>query len=387
MTQILEVGKLSAEEWKMVIGSEGPCISILQPVHPATPRTSKPVRLKKAIESVEQILLNRLDPSLHRQLLDPLYEFEAGDRQAEDQPGSGLVIFRSPRVFQHFYVSRKLDELVMVADHFYILPLLPLLNSGKIFYILALSQKHIRLLRCTPDSTEEVPLPAWVPRTLEDATQSDQPDHMLDGRSSAGPSTGSMKGVLFTTSNDREAKDEYMLHFYKAVDDGLNELLHNDEAPVVLAGVDYELALYRRITAYRRIAPDGVHGAPDGLKGGELRRRAQDLADASFAEPLDQALKAYERLGPERRSADWKEAVNAAYDGRVAHLFITEGAKEFGAFDTAARTVQQHAEPHPGDEDLVNAAAVETLLHGGLVDILPQDKAPIKEPLAALLRY
>ena len=48
-------------------------------------------------------------------------------------------------------------------------------------------------------------------------------------------------------------------------------------------------------------------------------------------------------------------------------------------------TVRQIAQTLPGAEDLVNAAAVETLLHGGLVDILPSEKAPA--PVAALLRY
>jgi hypothetical protein len=346
------------------------------------------VRLKRAIESVEQILSGRqVDASKQTQLLEPLYEFEASEQSSEREPGSGFVIFRSPRTFQHFYVSKPLDEMVAVGDHFYILPLIPIVNSGKVFYILALSQKHIRLLRCTPDSTEEAPLPNRVPRTLEDAIQTDQPDHMLDNRSFAGPSVGSMKGVMFGTGSDHEAKDEYLLHFYKQVDQGLNELLKNEDAPVVLAGVEYELSLYRRVSSYRRLAPEGVHGAPDGLKGGELRRRAEELVQASFEAPLEQALRAYEKLGPEQRSSDWKEVVKAAYQGRVAHLFLAEGAKEFGAFDNETQTVQQHNPPGPGDEDLVNAAAVETLLHGGLVDILPPEKAPDGARVAALLRY
>src|SRR5215211_6558826 len=130
------------EELKMIQDTEGPCISIFHPV-PFTPKTRRPVGLNRAIESVEQILKQRaVDPSQEKQLLDPLYEWEA-DNSAEN--GSGLVMFRSPRIFEHFFVSRPLDELVTVADHFHILPLLGIADSGKIFYILALSQKHVRL--------------------------------------------------------------------------------------------------------------------------------------------------------------------------------------------------------------------------------------------------
>jgi len=178
-----------------------------------------------------------------------------------------------------------------------------------------------------------------------------------------------------------------LLHFYKEVDDGLNKLLRNREAPVVLAGVDYELALYRRVSNYPRLAPDGAHGSPEGVPNAELRRRAEQAAEAFFAEPLEQALRAYEKLGPERRSSDWREVVKAAYNGRVAHLFLTPDAKEMGFFDRSSQTVEQHDPPRPGDEDLVNAAAVETLLHGGFVDILPPEKAPGGARVAALLRY
>jgi hypothetical protein len=374
---------VGAEDLKMIHDSEGPCISIFQPV-PFTPKAQRPVRLKRAIESVEQILRRRaVDPSQEKQLLEPLYEWEPG---SSEETGKGLVIFRSPRIFQRFFVSQPLDEMITVADHFYILPLLPIADSGRIFYILALSQKHIRLLLCAPDSTEEVPLPNWVPRTLDDSAQTDKPDHMLDNRSFAGPSVGAMKGVMFGTLSDRDAKDQYLLHFYKEVDEGLNKLLKNGDAPVVLAGVEYELALYRKVSRYPRLAPNGVHGSPDGLKGGELRKRAEEIANAVFAEPLEQALQAYENLGPERRSSELTQVVKAAYEGRVAHLFIEEGAKEMGRVDRLSLTVEHHPDPRPGDEDLVNAAAVETMLHGGLVDILPPEKAPARV-VAALLRY
>src|SRR5438067_1540239 len=178
MLKTEEHGAITAQELKMISGSEGPCISILQPVHPLTSAsTQKPIRLKKAIESVEGILTQRrMDPSQRRDLLEPLYEFEAGQSSDEQQgssfvQGVGFVLFRSRRVFRYFYVSSPVTEFVSVADHFYILPLLPIAGAEKTFYILALSQKHIRLWRCTKDSIEEAPLPQAVPRTLEEAMQ------------------------------------------------------------------------------------------------------------------------------------------------------------------------------------------------------------------------
>jgi hypothetical protein len=44
-------------------------------------------------------------------------------------------------------------------------------------------------------------------------------------------------------------------------------------------------------------------------------------------------------------------------------------------------------EPGPQDEDLLDFAAVQTLMHGGRVHVLPEEQMPETEPVAAVLRY
>jgi hypothetical protein len=82
-----------------------------------------------------------------------------------------------------------------------------------------------------------------------------------------------------------------------------------------------------------------------------------------------------------------KEIVKAAYDGRVLHLFVARGAKEMGNFDEATHRVRTHAEERPGDEDLINAAAAQTINHAGNVFVLPRNKVPHGSQIAAVMRY
>jgi hypothetical protein len=63
-----------------------------------------------------------------------------------------------------------------------------------------------------------VELPAGTPLSLSEAMQTRQPDHVLDNKSSAGPSVGSMKGVMFGTATDRDTKDEHLLHYFREID-------------------------------------------------------------------------------------------------------------------------------------------------------------------------
>ena len=45
--------------------------------------------------------------------------------------------------------------------------------------------------------------------------------------------------MTFSTSTDKEDKDEYLMHFYKQIDRGLNEILRGKTEPVVPVGVEY----------------------------------------------------------------------------------------------------------------------------------------------------
>lgn len=383
-----DVSELSMIEIKSLAAASGPCISILLPIgQNGGPGAQNNTRVKNAIKAAARLLdEKKRDAALAEQLMAPLQNWA---REARDWSGDqkGIAIFRSPDLFEIFHTPLELPETVTVADHFAIAPLLPLLNADQTFYLLALSQKHIRLLRCTANRSEEVPLPDTIPTTLWEDKQTDQPDHDQDNRGAAGPSVGGMKGVVSTTNTDREDRDEYLLHFYKHVSKGVAELLKNETAPLVVAGVDYEIALFRRENSYPHLAEQGVHGAADGLKGGELHKRALEAVQPHFEAPLKQVIERFEKQGVDRGSSTVKEIVKGAFDGRVSELILAEGAHYMGNFDEATHSVRGHKQPLPGDEDLLNAAAVQTILHSGQVFVVPPSKVPHGAPAIALFRY
>ncbi len=376
-------------EIKDLASAPSPCLSILLPLETAQEKSAQNgVRIKHAIEKAQCLLAEKAVDAEETRLMLTAIEDLAREELEASAGHPGLAIFRSPGVFQAFRVPRELAESVSIGDHFNIMPLLPLLNADQTFYILALSQRHIRLLRCTGHSSEEVALPDSIPKTLWEDKQTDQPDHDQNNMASGGPSTGSMRGVISSTNTDREDRGEYLMHFYKHVDKGVAELLKKDGAPLVIAGVDYETALYRRENTYPHLVEQPVHGAADGLKGGELHKRALEAVQPYFEVPLTQALARYEKqAGGERASTTVKEIVKGAFDGRVSELILAEGAQYPGNFDQATDSVQGHKKPLPGDEDLLNAAAVQTILHAGQVFVVSPKKVPNGAPAIALFRW
>jgi hypothetical protein len=79
----------------------------------------------------------------------------------------------------------------------------------------------------------------------------------------------------------------------------------------------------------------------------------------------------------------------AASYGRVDQLFVAVGVQQWGIFNpgVSTATVDLHAEPELGDEDLLDAAAVHTLLNGGTVYAVEPGQVPDQAQLAAVFRY
>ena len=67
------------------------------------------------------------------------------------------------------------------------------------------------------------------------------------------------------------------------------------------------------------------------------------------------------------------EIMKAASAGRVAALVFNETAQEISTDDP--------------QEDLLNAAALQTILHGGRAFAIPQANMPVKAEFAAVLRF
>jgi len=279
-------------------------------------------------------------------------------------------------------------RLVRVDERFDLRTVLSVLAAAtQTFFILALSQKRARILKCTRESAEEIPFPAGFPSSLADAIPSRQPDHVLDNRSSGGPSIGS-GSVVFGTSSDQDDKDEYLLHYFQDLDRAVNTALKDQDAPLVAAGVEHELALYRRVNTYPHLLEPGIHGAPDGLEGGEMHRRALELLRQQLQDPNQQVLADFDkRVGTGHASSRIPEIVAAAYQGRVSHLFFQASAGYRGTYDRVRQQVKRTDDPAERPIDLIESAAWETIAHGGEVRLLPGPAMPGGVPVCALFRY
>ncbi len=284
------------------------------------------------------------------------------------------------------------EEFITVMDRFHIKPLLPLFTGDGQFYILALSQNEVRLLLGTRYSVSQVDI-GQVGGSLAKAIPSD--GHQASLQLHASGSTGGTFGAGSATfhgqggGSDEDDKNE-LLRYFRLVSDGLTEFLQGDRVPLVLAGVEYLLPIYKEANTYPYLMDTVITGSPDLLSANELHKSAWDIVSQRFQTAREEAVADYRQLAGQasERAADALEKiVPAAYHGRIETLFIAAGVQQWGVFNPDTNEIEFHDQMESGDNSLLDLAAVQTYLKGGIVYAVDPDKVPGGTTAAAVLRY
>ena len=381
---------LSKKELEELTGKhEGPCASIFLPTHRAGVETQQdPIRLKNLLgEAREKLVARGLRTTEADAILEPAQGLLENDLFWRHQ-ADGLALFLSQGVFHSYRLPLSFGELAIVTDRYHLKPLLPLLAGDGRFYVLALSQNEVRLLGASRYSADEIELGDDVPESLADALKFDDPEKQLQFHTgSSGGEGGGRTGVFHGHGAEDDSKDD-ILRYFRKIDRGLRDVLKGQEAPLVVAGVDYLLPIYREANTYPELVEEGTTGNPEDLSVEELHERAWKIVGPRFSEARREAAERYAELaGTGRTSTDPQEVIQAAYYGRVDTLFVASGVRRWGSFDPGTGEVNHHDEPEFGDGDLLDFAAVQTILNGGAAYLTDLDKIPGGADVAGVFRY
>ncbi|MBD2665621.1 hypothetical protein B6N60_03512 [Richelia sinica FACHB-800] len=369
------------------------CVSIFLPTcHAGMDTQQNPIRFKNLIREAEERLIEhgwRSEDA--KNLLEPVRELD--EYEFWQHQSNGLAIFRSQDFFQYYSLPVDFTELVSVSNHFYLKPLFPFFQSDGHFYVLALSHNLIRLLEGTHHHIEEIDLTGVLP-SLEAVLRFEEPERQTPSHTGTPGATGGRRaapgGVTVFHGHgagDEDEKENLSIYFHR-VNEALQELLKAEHAPLVLAGVEYLLPIYREANTYPDLVDAGITGNPELLSPEELHTQAWEIVEPLFLQAQQDAINQYrELLGTGKASNQITETIPAACQGRVDKLIVALGQQQWGTFDSDTQTVQVHPNAEPNDEELLDFAATQTILNGGIVYAVESAEMPDDIPLAAVFRY
>ena len=365
-----------------------PAVSILMPTHHAGPEIRQdPIRFKNLVREVEHKFAARdLGKAEIAQITGPAHPL-IDDRAFWRHQQQGLAVYAAPNFFRSYWAPRPFREIASISDHFHVTQLFSSLVDSTRFYVLALSQKDIRLIEATRTSAAEVDL-GNLPRSLAEALPTEPPGQELQQH--VVTTAGGERGVMFHGHGAGllDQRKEAIRQFFHQLDHGLPSLLPDRHAPLVLAGVEYLLSIYREANSHPAVLPEGIAGNPEqesaqtlGSRGWEIVSRHLEAAEARTVTRYE------ERAGLGRVSADLVTVVRASYEGRVEELFVADGAERWGTFEPGSGAVTVRDKPGLVGEDLINLTAIQAFQCGGAIHVLERSQVPAAADVAAIFRY
>ena len=366
--------------------SATPCVSLFMPTHRGGPELQQdPIRWSNLMKEAEaRLVAAGLRAPVARGFL------EEANRLSEDllfwrHQLEGLAVYISRDLFRTYRLPFHLDQMVVVTERFHLKPLMRLVNIDGRFYVLALSQKEVKLFEGTHFAMNEVKLEG-VPRNMDEALGLDDVENK--SRLHTLVRGGGQDSMFRGHGGGWDDTKLDILRYFLLIDSGLHSYLKDERAPLVVAAVDYLLPLYSQANNYHYMLAEGVTGNPFALSHEELREKAWSIVEPHLERDRQQAIdKFMDLIGTELTTGEIEQALLAAQFGRIDTLFIPVGVRQWGKFDPSAGEILVHAEPEPKDEDLLDLAAIQTFLHRGKVYAVEPEKVPGGGLLAATYRY
>jgi len=353
----------------------GPCLTLLVPGHhPGAPEGSQKTQLRTLVKNAQQQAAG-VPAAWPTGFESPVEEIANSLAEAG---GPGFAVYRTADSVASVSFEGCPAKSVL-ASHPFVMPLLESAFSAQELCVLGLSANHLRLFEYSDGTCRPLAVPAGIPQNLAAAGHA---HHGSQGENAtpSGINAGNLGGIRFGTGGDRENARDAMEHFCVAIDRGLRSLL--DGRPLLLMGVKQEIAAYRRVSHYDSILQAEVDGNVETFTPARIAALAQQAALAEYRRQgllvRNEILEMRDRA---RTAQDVHEALKAAVEGRVHKLCVRGGTEVIGPLEPALNPAGLPV------GDLINAAVVETLRHGGEVYVLPPEQLAITESASAILRY
>ena len=370
----------------LAMARKDPSVSIYMPrLRPMTGVRQDSLRLKHLLQEAEEKLVARgMDPSISKAFLEPA-EKMLSDIFFWKGQHDGLAIFLNSENSYFYQVPLEVPELVVVSQNFHLKPLLGLISTD-VFYILVLGQNEVRLLHASKYSVSEVNLEGLELKFSEllKTPYPGKPRQFFDGS----PKITERQSPN-SQAHDQEilASNPHLQHFCQKIDQVLQNIIRNEQAPLVVAGLDDLMPIFLQKSSYPYLLPEGLAVNTEIMSPEDLQRQAWPIVAPFLDQARREAEVKYQKMdGTEKTSYDFKDIVPAAYHGKVECLFVAAGRQEWGIYDAERNELHYSPESKPGAEDLLDAAAIQTMIKGGKVFSVAHEAIPDGSLIAAIFR-
>lgn len=349
---------------------ESPALSILLPTYykSSDDLQQNPVRFKKLMRQAIDRLLEKHSKSELKSLLKNLDDVtESIDF---DHPQKGLAVFVSNSVAKSFPLSFTVDEQVVIEENFATRHLVHARNRSKRYYLLLLTLDICRLYECQRDQLHEIHFNGFPYKNQQDDVNTEW--------------TGDF-GVDRGRYDTRQGRE-----FLHQVDESVDAIIGDNELPLVIAGVQRNLASFDKISKNRDRVIATVEGSYEKTPIPELAQIVWGAARKGFDRKRKEVLDQLDNAVGAKQFASGIDGVwRMAQEGRVATLLVEEGYHFPASVSDDGLSIKGVPENHTHNTvaDAVDEVIETVLQRSGQVVFQEQGALDEHKQIAAITRF
>lgn len=309
---------------------------------------------------VDKAVIERVKESVESLLRDTMFwQYQS----------NSLAVFVSAEVFETFRLPNVLGATVDVSDRFYIKPLLRTITFPQSAYVLALSQKDVRLVKVTADNPARELQPTDMPTDIDTYLNLDLTGRATFGR---GSEDGDLRAQQFTA----------------AINKAVLPVLRQERLPLIIAAAEPLASAYRRTNSYKFLAAETISGNPEALSAEQLAERTRPILDELYAEEIAAVREEYQAKAAQGLGAtDIAHVARAGVYSAIDSLMVDIDHRMPGFLNEETAEIIESEADDAANYGVIDEILRLTLLVNGKVYAVRADDMPDGAAVAATFRF
>lgn len=371
---------------EIIYEEEGPFISLYQPTFRHRPESTQDIiRFKNLIQRIQNSLIKKYPKEEVDLLIKPFNQI-AENRLFWNNTKDGLAVLANKNKAVVYKLNRPVKEFAIVADSFYIKPLIRAFQSADRYHILGLSMKNFILYEGNRYGFEEIQLDSEMPRTIEEVLGDEYSESHLDQRSYGGSGgTQMFHGHGGKKDEIDKDTDRYFRYVDKLVLDNFSNV---EKIPLILVALDEHHGSFRNITNNQHLIEKGIKKDYETLSIEDIKDEAWKIIEPFYLEKTKKLVDRYEvERSRFRGSDDLAEVARAALENKIDSLMIESDKIEPGKISKKTGELIRGDLESPEMHDILGDLAEMVFKRNGKIVVLPKERMPSTTGVAAIYRY
>jgi hypothetical protein len=227
---------------------------------PSSPNNPNRIQFKNLLKEARRLLADKKYSERDiAAFLEPADKLLSGEEFRVGHDHS-LGVFIGQDFFRYYRLpSTSIESSIQLGRHFNVQPILDLIDTNLSYFLLCLSHNNIQLLRGDRYSIKPLELDR-MPTNMEQSLRIDEYPKEIQTHSVAPTVIGKGSEQFHGQYNARQVDKDMLVRFFRKINTRLARELKGQNIPLILAGVEYLLPLYRQVNTYAHLVDRDIIG-------------------------------------------------------------------------------------------------------------------------------